>query len=789
VTAADSAYDFSHAVETLEFGAVLELIARRSANESARGSLRALAPTTDEAAIGESLAEIEEYRLYRAENGDVVVGDTSCREDLERASESGFAMGPDRMLAVAAAERAAADMARALAEADSFPRLAAIADGIRAHVEVADAIERAIDTDGSIKDTASPALRSIRKDIHGLRGSLRSLSEKLVSDYGADSLGTMLGARYVVLVPRAKIRKSTGMVHSASHSGGSLYFEPFSLVERNNDLEARVADERAEEARILDELRRRIAECADEVLQNLDVVDRVDRIRACGRFADELDCTTPSVSTGGRIHLIDARHPVLQRLLVQAGGTQVPLRLTLEPERRLMVITGPNAGGKTVALKTVGVCALLFQCGLPVPCAAGSELPIFARVFADIGDEQSMESSLSTFTSHLRHLDAMSRLAAADSLCLIDEIGDGTDPDEGAALAVATLERLRERGAAVIATTHYGRIKTFALQSDGVANASMAFEDTEGRPLYRLLQGVAGRSRGLETAQRTGFDAGVIERARAYVGAEAFRLESVLAELERNLRDLEDRREALARREAELDRLVAEYEERAAQYDMTRKEAMRRASREAESLLVETRREVERLVRSIRESQADRGVIRKSREKIAELGRRAKAARERSEPPRPALGTVRPGDRVSLSPSGSPAGVVTAVENDSATVEIDGKRIKIRIGALYEAVPERAQRRAGVDYDYRVEPLTSTSIDVRGQEREEAMAAVTRFIDQAVYTGVREVTVIHGIGTGVLSRSIGELLRGDYRVESTRPGEQVEGGMGVTVVILSGDTG
>jgi DNA mismatch repair protein MutS2 len=565
------------------------------------------------------------------------------------------------MLAIAAAERAAADVRRALMGADEVPRLSAIASGIVTHMEVAEAVDRAIDVDGSIRDTASPALKSIRRDIRGLRGSLRSLSEKLVSGYGADSLGTMLGSRYVVLVPRAKIRKSTGMVHSASHSGGSLYFEPFSLVERNNELEARIADEKAEEARILEELRARIAECAGDMLSNLDVVDRLDAIRARARFANDYDCSTPAVSSDGRLRLIDARHPVLQRVLAAAGGAQVPLRLTIEPERRLLVITGPNAGGKTVALKTVGVSSLLFQCGIPVPCALGSEIPIFERVFADIGDEQSMESSLSTFTSHLRHLDAMSRYARADSLCLIDEIGDGTDPDEGAALAIATLEKLRDRGAAVIATTHYGRIKTFALQAEGVTNASMAFEDSEGRPLYRLLQGVAGRSRGLETARRTGFDEVVVERAESYVGAEAFRLESVLADLEANLRALEAERESVVQRKGELDRLIEEYRTRSAEYDMTRKEAMRRAGREAEALLDATRREMEQLVRSIRESQADRHVIRKSREKIAELARQATGIREQSEPTRPALERVRPGDRVALSASGTPAGVVTSV--------------------------------------------------------------------------------------------------------------------------------
>jgi len=588
-----------------------------------------------------------------------------------------------------------------------------------------------------------------------------------------------------VLVPRHRIRKDSGLVHSTSHSGESLYFEPFALVERNNDLESRTADEKAEEARILEDLRARVREVADEIVTNLDVIDRVDAIRARARFSEEFRCTTPRASQSGRVHLVAARHPVLENLLGARGGELVPLDLTLEPGHRLMVITGPNAGGKTVALKTVGVSALLFQCGLQVPCDEGSELPVFARVFVDIGDEQSLETSLSTFTSHLAHLDTMSRHAGRDTLCLIDEIGDGTDPDEGAALAIASLEKLLESGAAVIATTHYGRIKTFALAAEGVVNASMAFEDAEARPLYRLLQGIAGRSRGLETARRTGFDAEVIARAESYVGADAFRLESVLASLEKNLRALEAERGDVAGRRAELERTLEEYRARSAEYDLTRREAMRRAAREADALLHEVRRESERIVQRLRESKADAEAIREGRRTVETLLEKTREMQETArvaEAPR--LDSVQPGDRVSLSATGSPAGVVAEVDGGEAMVEFGNKRVRIRVESLYQAADTGEAPAPGVDYH--AAPLVSTSVDVRGFDREDAVAEVTRFVDQAVATGVREVKIIHGVGGGVLSRAVKELLRDDPRVASARPGELAEGGMGVTIVELSG---
>lgn len=781
----ESTTAFSHALSALDFGAVLGLVASYCVGDAARRAVRSLQPGDDEHAIVESLAEIEEYRRRRETDGDIPIGDTTCRDDVEHELSRHEGIAPDRLLALAAAERAALEARSLLAGSEEFPRLAAIAAAITPHAELVAAVEKAIDSDGSIKDTASAELRTIRRDMRALRASLRTLSEKIVERYGADALGTVLGSRYVVLVPRGKIRKNTGLVHSTSHTGGSLYFEPFDLVERNNDLEARAADEKAEEARILAELCARVREAADEILANLDAVDRLDVVRAKARFCEVFRCTTPEVSARGRLRLVDARHPVLERLLSSGGEGLVPLGLTLEPNRRVMVITGPNAGGKTVALKTVGVATMLFQCGLQAPCGAGTELPVFARVFVDIGDEQSLEASLSTFTSHLKNLDTMSRHADADTLCLIDEIGDGTDPDEGAALAVATLEKLLVSGPAVIATTHYGRIKTFALQAEGVTNASMAFEEDEGRPLYRLLQGVAGTSRGLETARRTGFDAGVVERAQSYVGAEAFQLESLLGELERNLRSLEDERAEAARRTSELESAIADYHAKSAEYDLTRREAMRKASREAEALLRKTRREVEALVRSIRESNAERAAIRAGKKRIEELVEETSAVQKEAAD-RPRLESVRPGDRVSLSPRGSPAGVVRDVVGGSATVEFGNKRITIRIESLYEAAPAPDRQAAGVGYDFRAEPLESTSIDVRGHDREEAIEAVTRFLDRAVYTGVREVKIIHGIGTGVLSRAIRELLDNDDRVEATRHGEQAEGGLGVTIVQLTG---
>lgn len=777
---------FSHACHVLDLSAVLRLVASHCVGDSARTEINATLPTCDRTAISSSLAAIDELRAYRDREGDVVVVDTAYAKHVEACRSESRSLAPESLLDIAAGERAADELHRTLSSLISeYPLLCERANGIVPHSGLADKIETVIEADGSIKDTASPALKRIRKEMVSLRSGLRRLSEKSLKSFGEDALATVLGSRHVLVVPRKRVPRREGIVHSESHSGGSLYFEPPALVEMNNDLETRQADEGAEIARILTALTDEVRAVAGSLLTNAAVISGIDAVRARAIYCSDQRCVTPAISANGRIHLSRARHPLLARVLGEAGSANalVPLDIDVEKGSRVLVITGPNAGGKTVALKTVGICVVMLQCGLQVPCAVPSELPVFESVFVDIGDEQSMESSMSTFTSHLRHLDEMSRAAGDNSLCLIDEIGDGTDPDEGAALAIATLERLLESGAAVVATTHYGRIKTFALETDGVANASMAFDDEDGRPLYRLLQGVAGRSRGLETARRTGFDERVVQRAEAVVGHASFQLEAVLAALETEKLALEKTREEVQQKEMQLEKEILLYREKSKAYDMTRREAQRRALREAEELLVGARRDIENAVRAIREKEAERSAVRRSREAIDEKLARIREQLARQEPAESALQSVAEGDRVSLSPTGKPSGRVISVHGDRAQVEITGKRITIAVEKLYPAL-DAATSDAPVLYDVPLDPLPSTSIDVRGSEREEALAAVSRFVDRGVLSGVREIRIVHGIGERVLERAVRVYLQGDQRVESFRSGEQIEGGAGVTFVRL-----
>ena len=777
---------FLHAGEILELASVLGVIASRCVNAGSKTRIRQLRPTTDKTWIEDRLREIAEVRDYHETLGHLPIAETHCGEWIERAVRRREIVPPDGLLAIAEIERSLIEFQRKIAAETRYPTLRGIVSRMTPHRDLIDAIHKAIDRDSSIKDTASPRLQSIRRELARAREDLRRFAETLAKSYGSSDYATYTGTRHVLLVPRDKCRKKDGLVHASSHTGESLYFEPFALVEKNNGIETLSHDERNEEARILGELASLVASLSEELFENIRLWETLDVLEAEARFAAEFRCTSPRVSFDGSVRLADARHPLLELSVRAEGGGRsvVPLNLTLVPEKRVLVITGPNAGGKTVCLKTLGLAVLLFQSGLPVPAGEGTSLPLFGEVHADIGDEQSIATSLSTFTSHLRHLDVMCRTSDAGTLCLIDEIGDGTDPDEGSALAIATLGRLRSRGATIVATTHYGKVKMYALRTAGVENASMAFDDTNDRPLYRLLQGTAGRSRGIETARRLDFDPDVVREAEALLGEEPYRLELVLSQLESTQLALEREREALRSQSEALNRLIAKYSEKEEALSKFKEVQQEKVRKEVEGLLVEARREIETLVKRIRETEAEKTAVVEAHARVKEM---LDDVREKTPEPKKAKRVVE-GDVVSLSPTGQPSGRVVEVAGDNAIVDINGKKLSVKKWNLYKTAPEGGDRvgkpEVEIPINISAEPLATTSVDVRGETREDALDAVDRFLDRAVLSGVQEVQIIHGVGEGILLRAIRSLVQTDPRVASSRQGMQGEGGLGVTVVRL-----
>ncbi|MDH3216256.1 MAG: Smr/MutS family protein [Candidatus Krumholzibacteria bacterium] len=778
-----SSESYAHAVEALELRSVLEHIASKCVNDGAKNLISSLRPTTERTRIEESLAEIEELCGYRAAAGNLPIVDTTPQRWIRGARERSDAIPAEGLLAIAAIERSVHELQRRVGRDEPlYPRLAGIVSQMAPAQSLVDDIERCIDSDGTLKDRASPKLHSLRRSARRARDDIRSHSDRLAKSLGSADYATFSGTRYLLLVPRDKCRRREGIVHATSHSGGSLYFEPFSLVEKNNSLETLLLDERAEQTRILTELTTRVVEISEGLLENIRVWERLDALNATAMFAVELGCRSPVVSEDGLLRLAKARHPLLELSLreKQSAHSLVPLDLHLDRTSRVLVITGPNAGGKTVTLKTVGLLSLMLQCGLPIPCDEGTALIIFDTVFADIGDEQSIESSLSTFTSHLRHLDLMCRTAGQRTLCLVDEIGDGTDPEEGSALAIATLERLVSLEAVVVATTHYGKVKSFALDTEGVSNASMLFDDQNDRPLYRLLQGMAGRSRGIETARRMSFFEPVIKRAQSMLGKDTFRLETLLSELESSKLALERERQDMGERSVELRRLVESYGSKERELREHKALHQKRARQETEEMLFRARKEIEAIVKDIRESAAAKSSIRSGHARLQKL-----LDEVRPREPLHRAGDVTVGERVSLSPSGDPAGRVIAVKKDLVTVDIKGKKLNVKKASLFRVEEETSDAETQVDVNVHVEPLRVTTIDVRGKDREEALSEVDLFVDRAVLNGVHEVTIIHGVGEEILLGAIQAQLQDDSRVKSFRTGRTGEGGRGVSIVELN----
>ncbi len=773
------------AARALGLDAVLESVAQRATGEHARRRLRARRPQADPAAVAAAQDAVAATQAFLDRHGDLPVDDTAWRDDAERIAARPDAADGVGLRRIAAGERTAQALARALGAAredPGFAPLAAQAAGLDADPELARAIERAIDDDGEVRDEASPELARARRRARREHERARAQADSAARRLGGDAHVTVVGERFVVVAPRRRVRESGGLVHGASQTGESVYVEPAALVAANNAAESARAAAHVEARRVVRGLGERVRDAADRLARCADAIERVDVLRAIARFAQARGARRPDAAPDGSLRLVAGRHPVLETILERAGRALVPLDVSLEAGRRVLVISGPNAGGKTVALSTVGILACMHQAGLPVPCGEGTRLPVWRAIHVDVGDGQSLQASLSTFTSHVERLDAMLRDAGGDVLCLIDEIGDGTDPDEGAALAVAVLEALRARGATVLATTHMGRVKTWALEAPGVENASMAFDPSDGRPLYRLHQGIAGRSHGLETARRMGLDADVVARAAARLGDDAFRLDAVLAALEARTRELERERERLVRRTRQLEDAIAKWRARAESYRMTRDAARRRAAREAREVLESARAEVERVVGEVRRRGAAREAVRKARERLAERLAEVRRLERQAEPP-PALETVVVGQRVSTSPAGRPVGTVVDVRRGRAVVAINGRRITIPTGSLYAPAPGAdAPPPDAIDVDVPAVTLDSHELDLRGLDRAEALERLGAFVDRAVLAGVEEVRVIHGVGTGVLASTVREFLRGDRRVGSFRPAERFEGGAGATIV-------
>jgi len=801
------------ALRALEFDRIVEAVRDFALTPMGAERLARLHPSTDARTVAGLLAATSETTRYVTAHGVFPLRASSeLPQILTALAVEGRALEALRLLALAtfldSIDEARAGIRRA---PGSYPLLEA-ASGAAASFkgETANTREK-IDPSGEVVDHASPELKLIRERLRKQRTRLRSTLEsylrgKETAKYLQDQVVTERNGRYVLVVKAEHRSGIPGIVHGTSTSGASLFLEPLSTVEINNDIVALEEQESEEVRRILLALTDAFRLRAGDMQRTIEVATELDVLQARARFSESIDGIEPVLSTDGAFELQAARHPLLK--------SPVPVTIKVIPPASILLITGPNTGGKTVALKTAGLLALMAQAGLRIPAADGSRLPVFRSLFADIGDEQSIEASLSTFSAHISNIVSMDRGLATPALVLLDEVGSGTDPIEGGALGVAIVDHFRRRGATLVATSHYDQLKTYASTTEGVASAAFGFDTDTFAPTYQLLYGSPGRSLALEIAGRLGLNPSVVAAARENLSAREAQLSEHLAKIDRDMRALEhDQRIATKERET-LHAAEARMHQREDALRQREETARRRLSDELDTQVRQARKEIDEVIAELKaraaalanaprlvstgETGTVRSVARAAIERVAEriLTGEASAQSDNLESaihgpqsairnPQSAVSSVGVGDRVIVGGLGLEA-VVTSVHDGTADLDVRGKRMRASIRDLRVISSAGSQPPARVSVNVELQPreTTPSDLNVIGCTVDEAITRAERFLDESLLTDQRVIRLIHGYGTGQLKRALTGFLQQHPLVArfATAPPEQ--GGGGVTVVEL-----
>ncbi|MDQ1389618.1 MAG: mismatch repair protein MutS2 [Acidobacteriaceae bacterium] len=809
----------------LEFEALRELLRAYAASPLGQAKIAALTPSTDSDWITEQQELTAEVREFRRVGGRF---DFSGLLDVARLIEKARITGAvletteirDVLLVV---DRAAEWREIALHPPASMKTewrgIGTLSAAVPDFTEFLRYFRNKIEPDGTLEDRASPELARIRREIEkqrrGIQESLRGYLRRL-AEGGAvqDELITIRGERFVIPIKIEQKRRVQGVVHGASSSGQTVFVEPLETIEQNNELVRLLDEEQAEIHRILREMTRRIGEQAEATLASAEVLGELELQFAKAHFAEDYNCVAvklnglcgdsrPRLSASGASLLLqNARHPLLERNLKPKSVRVVPVSVELEGPRRQLVITGPNTGGKTVTLKTVGLLALLAQSGIPVP-ADRAEMPVFDAVLADIGDYQSIEQNLSTFSAHVTNIDFISRTATPESLVLLDELGSATDPEEGAALAVAIAGHFGRIGCMTVISTHHTSLKVYGANTPGVVNASVGFNETTLQPTYELKMGVPGASAGINIAQRLGLNPAIIEAARARLGTQARDVGEFLDKLHAGLREMEGERLGLKTREQELEQ---EKTRLASEGKREQQAKIREMEKKLESVLRDFEYHAREAVNAVQEKAAAQKVSKEAEKRIAILRREfreqfdstvvahASGADEGDPHAQPqVVKNVSEGDSVKLKSTGRAAIVLRKVDDSHFEVAMGAMKMKVArddIAAVISSTraadsPVKAARARGVSVSLENEGQNAPSeINVIGFNVDDATRAVEKFVDHAFLAGLPRVRVVHGSGMGILRKALRQALQQHPHVESVAEPPQNEGGGGATVVEL-----
>ncbi len=771
---------------TLEFPKVLDRLARLSDFSAGEERARALRPATEPQEIRRRLDITTEARALLDERPGLSLDGVHDIRPLAQAARRGSLLLPPDLLDVRDTLAGARTLRRTLGRLkEQYPLLADIAGRLRPCADLIAEIERCLDEQGEVRDDASPELARLRREERAAHERLRGKLQAIIGSPGnaaflQEPIITQREGRYVIPLKADFKGRIRGIVHDVSASGATVFVEPLAVVELNNRWRELQMAERREVDRILARLGGMVAAREREIEQTVDALADLDLALAQARYAEELAATAPTITAPGRpLRLFGARHPLLDPQRV------VPIDVVLDDETHVLVITGPNTGGKIVTLKTVGLLALMAQAGLHLPVAPGSSLPYFEAVYADIGDEQSIEQNLSTFSAHLTNILSFLDRADERSLVLLDELGAGTDPAEGAALARALLDHFRRRGATTLVATHYPELKAYAQLTPGVRNGSVEFDPETLSPTYRLTIGLPGRSNALAIARRLGMPAALVEEARQQVAPDALQTEAMLNDIHRLRVQAAQARDAAYTARVEAERLARRLRDRWAAIEREREEILAQARAVAQEELETLQAEVRRLKRRLQAAAVPLEEIGAVEQAIAALTDELEtAAPELTEIPLPPQRPIQAGDTVWVRPL-STTGQVLSVGADGreAEVQVGPARTRVRLDMLELRAAPRAEPEPEPAYIYAA-PSPGVRLDLRGCTVEEALERLDRHLDGALRAGLPLIHIIHGKGTGALRQAVRDFLKAHPDVSDYEPGREGEGGAGVTIAHL-----
>nr|WP_312983510.1 endonuclease MutS2 [Clostridioides sp.] len=787
----------NRSMKVLEFYKIIELLKQKASSSLGLKYIDKLMPSSETEEVKYMLAETSEAQSILIKSGTVGLSGIDDIEDKVKRANVGASLDAGSLLNIAKNLQAARNVKRTLSSSEeedfNYPVIQGMSDSLYVFRDIEDKIFNSIISEIEISDNASTTLRDIRRKILQKNQSIRSKLNSIITSstyqkYLQDAIVSMRDDRFVVPVKAEYRSQMAGIIHDQSSSGATLFIEPMSIVEMNNELRQLKLKEKEEIERILAELSNEVGEISEDLISNQEILGKLDFIFAKGKLSIQMRGIEPEINDNKHINIKKGRHPLID------SDNVVSNTVYLGEDFDTLVITGPNTGGKTVTIKTVGLFALMTQSGLHIPADFGSSMCVYDNIFADIGDEQSIEQSLSTFSSHMTNIVGILDQISSDSLVIFDELGAGTDPVEGAALAISILEYVNMMGAKCIATTHYSELKNYALTKERVENAAVEFDLETLSPTYKLLIGIPGKSNAFEISKKLGLSDYVIDKAKEFINTDNIALEDVLQNVEKNRLQAESDRLEAKRLKLEIENLKKEYDEKLERLSAQKEKMLERARSEAFSIVRQAKEEVDGIVKELRRLENERASKEKNR-MIEDLKKELTSS----------MGSLQPSVKSMIVPKvsnkevkdlkpGEEVKVITLNQEGTViSVNKNKKEAVVQIGIMKMALPFKSLKKVGKSANSVVTKSTrniiksksgrvKSEVDLRGMNLEEAIMAVEKYLDDAYMSGIEKATVIHGVGTGVLKKGLQDVIRQNKHVKSQRPGEYGEGGIGVTIV-------